>query len=259
MTDIVVFSSYGNDSLAVLQLLSEYRLPEQRHVSVLYSDTGWADEAWGARVDAAEEWAKGKGFHPDRTTAMGFEALARKRKTFPRGRLQFCTSELKIIPAQKWLAENDPDCRALCVNGVRRAESLRRSTTPEFVPVSAAHGGRSLWSALASFSDESRDALIERTGFEVLPHRSMECSPCIFSNRADLRGVKSCTVDRIRDLESDLGRTMFRPKGYAGAEGIDEVMRWAWSERGQFKSYTAAEPTPETEDEPDCDSGFCGA
>lgn len=248
----VVFCSYGNDSLALLQLLSEYRLTEQRKVAVVYSDTGWADQTWVQRVDAGEAWAASKGFDCHRTSSIGFLDLVKQRKMFPRGMAQFCTSELKIYPAQRWMDENDPDKRAVCVNGVRRAESQRRANTPIYVPISDAHGGRPLWSPLAEFSNEDRDAMIAKTGFDVLPHRSMECSPCIFSSRADLRQVPAARVDEIRAVEQALGgRTMFRPKAYAGAVGIDEVMRWARSERGQYK--------PGTDDEADCDSGFCGA
>ena len=251
MTDYVVFSSYGNDSIALIQLLSEYRLPSQRNVTVLYSDTGWADPSWAERVDKAELWAQALSFNTVRTETIGFEALVRARKIFPRGQAQFCTSVLKIFPAQEWLKENDYEGQMICVNGVRRAESLRRRGTPVFTPISDAHGGRPLWSPLAEFSDEDRNILIERAGFEVLPHRSMECSPCIFSSRADLRKVSEDRIDTIRQIEQDLGgRTMFRPKAYAGAEGIDEVIRWAQSERGQYKPL---------DEEPDCDSGFCGA
>lgn len=251
--DYVVFCSYGNDSIAMLQLLVEYQLQKQKKICVLYSDTGWADPAWGDRVERGEEWATSKGFHCFRTTAMGFTDLVRQKKVFPRGLMQFCTSELKIYPAQRWLADNDPKKQAVCVNGVRRAESQRRANTPVFVPVSDAHGGRALWSAVAEFSNEDRDAMIAKAGFEVLPHRSKECSPCIFANRKDLRQVPPCRVDEIRALEEQLGdgRTMFKPKAKGGAIGIDEVMRWAWSEHGKY--------SPLDNDVEDCDSGFCGA
>lgn len=254
MADFVVFTSYGNDSIALLQLLTEYRLPQQRKVVAMYSDTGWASEDWAERVERAEAYAQSHGIETVRTQAVGFEDLVRQRKMFPRGQAQFCTSVLKIFPAQEWLAANDPDHRAICVNGVRRAESLRRRETPVFVPISAAHDGRPLWSPLAEFSTEDRDALLGRAGFEVLPHRSKECSPCIFANRGDLRGVSAERINTIKAIETDLGgRTMYRPKAYAGATGIDEVIRWANSERGQYS------PTPDPYDEPDCDSGFCGA
>ena len=251
--EYVVFCSYGNDSIALLQLLSEYQLQRQAKVYVLYSDTGWADPDWEDRVNRGEAWATAKGFHCARTTSIGFPDLVRKKKIFPRGLAQFCTSELKIYPAQRWLDQNDPHKRAVCINGVRRAESQRRANTPVYVPKSDAHGGRPLWSAMAEFSHEDRDAMIAKTGFEVLPHRSMECSPCIFANRKDLRCVSQQRVDQIRALEAELGdgRTMFKPKAKGGAIGIDEVMRWAWSDHGKY--------SPLDNDVEDCDSGFCGA
>jgi 3'-phosphoadenosine 5'-phosphosulfate sulfotransferase (PAPS reductase)/FAD synthetase len=261
LTDYVAFTSYGNDSLALLQLIREYRLPEQRKVVALYSDTGWASEEWSERVEKAEAFAQSIGIETARTESVGFEALVRDRKIFPRGQAQFCTSVLKIFPAQKWLKDNDPEALAICMNGVRRAESLRRRETPVFTPLSAAHGDRALWSPLAEFSDEARNVLIERTGFDVLPHRSKECNPCIFANRGDLRGVPSRRVDTIRTIEQDLGdRTMYRPKAYAGAHGIDEVIAWANAERGQFKGsdFIPNKAPPVDDDEADCDSGFCG-
>ena len=251
MTDYVLFTSWGNDSIAAAQLMHEYNLPRQRQCVALFNDTGWAEPKWLDRVNAAEAWAQNLGFITQRTESIGFADLARKRKTFPRGLMQFCTGELKIEPAKRWLAAHDADRRAVAVNGVRRAESQRRASTPVFVPISDSHGGRALWSPLAEFSDADRNALIERTPFELLPHRSMECSPCIFSSRADLRNVSEERIDEIEALEEDVGRVLFRPKAYAGAEGIREVIRWARSDRGKFK--------PETEDEADCDSGFCGA
>lgn len=146
MFDFVLFSSGGNDSIAAMQLMHEYRLPEQRAVAVLYSDTGWAAPGWEERVTRVAAWAWSRGFFFARTQSVGFENLVHKKKRFPRGQMQFCTSELKIVPAQQWLQEHDPGGRAVCVNGVRRAESLRRRDTPVYVPISDAHGGRALWS-----------------------------------------------------------------------------------------------------------------
>lgn len=248
--DFVLFTSWGNDSVAAAQLMHEYNIPRQRRCVALFSDTGWADPVWVARVEQAEQWAQSLGFVTQRTQSVGFADLARKRKTFPRGRMQFCTGELKIEPAKQWLGTHDPKRIAIAVHGVRRAESLRRANTPVFVPISDSHGGRALWAPLAEFSDADRNALIHRTPFDVLPHRSLECSPCIFSNRADLRNVSPSRVDEIAALERDVGRVMFRPKAYANAEGIHEIMRWAHSDRGKYN--------PDAADEPDCDSGFCG-
>jgi hypothetical protein len=62
--------------------------------------------------------------------------------------------------------------------------------------------------------------------------------------------VSDARAAEIEQLERDVGRVMFRPKAYAGAEGIREVLRWAHSDRGKFQ--------PQVDDEPDCDGGFCG-
>lgn len=107
--------------------------------------------------------------------------------------------------------------------------------------------------------ERERDALIVRAGFEPLPHRSMECSPCIYANRADLRMVPEERIAEIEALEKELGYTskgkprfMFRPRNYMGAQGIREVVRWAWSERGKFEPAEAGSGGG-------CDSGFCGS
>ena len=55
-----VVSNYGDESIALLQWLSEQAL---RHVHVLYVDTGWAAAEWAERVAIAEQWATTKGFH----------------------------------------------------------------------------------------------------------------------------------------------------------------------------------------------------
>ena len=171
-------------------------------------------------------------------------------------------------PAQRYLAEVDPEGTGLCVVGVRRAESDRRKFAPAYIPRSEHHGWRPVWHPLVEFSHEERDALVIEAGFEVLDHRSDECEPCIFSARADLRRVGADKVAVIREIEQDTGKTMFRAAAYAGASGIDEIMRWAWSERGKYLAPEAADggsvgldkdssadgPEPEV----DCESDFCG-
>lgn len=43
----VIFSSYGNDSCALIQWAHEWQL---EGVAVVYSDTGWATVGWEARI-----------------------------------------------------------------------------------------------------------------------------------------------------------------------------------------------------------------
>lgn len=251
----VIFASYGNDSIALIQWAYEQGL---QNVFVLYSDTKWAAWWWDERVRVAEKWVKSLGFTPVRTDSEGLENLVRRKKGWPRQGLQFCTYELKILPAQEWLDINDPLGISVCLVGVRREESRARKDFPEYNPRSESHGGRRCWAPLVSLLNEQRDELIKRAGYKPLPHRSMECFPCINSNRRDLRELAKDPprIDAIEKIEIDMGytskgkpRTMFRPYRHMGATGIREIVRWAESRKGEF------DPDDGTGG---CESGFCG-
>ncbi len=249
---IYAFTSYGNDSIALIQHLHETR--KGAKVYTVYSDTGWAAPEWIARVERAEELARSYSFEPVRIPSEGFVPLAIRKKGFPRNGMQFCTTELKVLPAQRWLDSVDPDREGTCAVGVRREESRARALWPEWTEDSDKHGGRPLWAPLVRVTTEQRDAMIRRAGLEPLPHRSRECSPCINSNRADLRELSDERVEQIATLEAQMGwtsegkpRTLFRPYRHQGAVGIREVVRWAHSERGAYDPDTSG-----------CDSGFCG-
>lgn len=190
----------------------------------------------------------------------GMLSLVKRKCGWPGagGQGQFCTAELKVIPALKWLDANDPTKEATAMTGVRRSESQHRSDAPEHVVTSVRHGGRELWQPLVRHTDEMRDSLILRAGFEVLPHRSLECYPCINANIDDLRLL---TEDRIRLIditEKDLGftgkgkpRVMFRTSRRKGAVGIRAVVQWAKAprRRDQMQMFPS---------NPQCDSGYCG-
>lgn len=245
---VVAFVSYGNDSIALLQYLRESRDLGERVIAA-FSDTGWADPTWMDRVQAGEAFARTLGFETARIGSVGFVPLVRLKKMFPFRGGQFCTEELKINPAKVWLDEVDPAREFVCAVGVRRAESAKRSTWPEWTEESDKHGGRSLWAPLVRHDDAARDELVRRAGFEILAHRSLECSPCVNANRGDLRLVAQARLDEIAALEADVGGYLFNPKKKMGARGIHEAKRWADAERGKF------EPDGEGGG---CDSGMCG-
>lgn len=249
----VAFCSYGNDSIALLECL---RRKEKKGVTVVYSDTGWAAPEWENRLKAGEAFARSCGFQTIRLKSEGLESLVRKRKGWPRQGMQFCTQELKIRPAQRWLDEVDPEVELTCCVGVRREESRSRAQWPEWTEESKAHGMRSLWAPLVRILEEERNEMIEAAGFEVLPHRSMECFPCINSNRQDLVQLSKSPkrIKEIAVIEESMGftgkgkpRVMFRPYRHMGAVGIEEVVKWALSGRGKY------EPPD------DCGSGMCGS
>jgi 3'-phosphoadenosine 5'-phosphosulfate sulfotransferase (PAPS reductase)/FAD synthetase len=65
-----------------------------------------------------------------------------------------------------------------------------------------------------------------RAGVEVLPHRSLECNPCVNANRQDFLRLMPGEIDRVNDIEVEIGKPMFRPKRF-GVLGIHGVMVWA--------------------------------
>jgi 3'-phosphoadenosine 5'-phosphosulfate sulfotransferase (PAPS reductase)/FAD synthetase len=136
------------------------------------------------------------------------------------------------------------------VLGLRRAESQERAKTPEYIESSERHGGRDVWCPLFAHSDEDRNALLARAGFEPLPHRSMECAPCINANRADLRALTEVDIAKVEQLEARVGKTMFRSARHNGAKGVREVIAWAYSSPGKYDPKQMSFG---------CDSGMCGS
>jgi len=139
---------------------------------------------------------------------------------------------LKGLPFLNWIDEIDQECKSIVMVGKRRAESEGRKTTPEFIESSDYHGGRKLWHPLYKHGDIERDSLLERAGFEVLPHRSLECHPCVNANRSDFHLLDADDIERVSSLEAVVGKNMFRPARHNGAQGIVNVVEWA--KRGKY-------------------------
>jgi 3'-phosphoadenosine 5'-phosphosulfate sulfotransferase (PAPS reductase)/FAD synthetase len=246
----VISSSYGNDSLAMIQWAREAGL---QGVTVLFVDTGWSAPGWLDRVTECERWVSSVGFRPVRIKSpMSFAELMRHKGGFPSQRYQWCSGILKGLPFLGWIDENDSGCKSIVMVGVRREESLERAETPEFVHGSEYHGGRTLWHPLYLHDTSARNELLARAGFAVLPHRSKECSPCINANRKDLRQLDEPEIARVEELEDDVGNVMFRAKRHGGAHGIRRVIAWAYAERGKYDDRQETLFSG-------CSSGYCGS
>lgn len=250
MFDYVVFCSFGNDSIALLQWAKQEKL---ERVAVVYTDTRWGSEDWPARVEKGKKWATEElGYRVFCIRTEGLKNLAIGEKGFPSFTRRWCTRNLKQIPAKKWLDATDPTRDAVCMVGIRREESRSRRGWPEWVESSEKHGGRSLWAPLVRFRERDRDALIRKAGWEVYPDRSRECYPCVFAGKATLSALPESRIQEVEKLESlvrDLSGKdsyLFDPAGKRGAKGIRQVVDWAKSGRGEY------EPPA-----PGCDSGFC--
>lgn len=255
--DYILHCSYGNDSVALLQYFIESDLASRS--VVIYSDTGWAVDWWPKRVDDLEEWALRKGFTCHQIRSNGMRETVMRNHCFPNRMMRFCTSELKIMPATRFMDTIDPEKQSVVVVGVRREESTKRANWPEWVESSDRQGGRSLWSPLVRVLQAERDDMIRRAGFEPLPHRSRECFPCINANKGDLRDCTEAEISKVEQLEQALKvygesppRVMFNPNR-VGAVGIREIIRWAHSPRGKYRPEET--PDPGTQG---CDSGVCG-
>lgn len=250
----VIFASYGNDSVALIQWAHEKGL---QNVTVVYSDTGWAAKKWPERVERGEAWAQSLGFHTARTQSMGMHALVRFKKAWPRGgggKYQFCTQALKRDPALAWLDIVDPDKDAVCLIGVRREESAKRANFPEWIEESEEHGGRSCHAPLVRHLEAERNALIDKTPMELLRTRSKECWPCANANVQELKAMDEDAIVRVEDIETEQGinskgnpRVMFSPKRHRGAIGIRAVV-----EDAKRNVDDLFEPGG-------CDGGWCGS
>jgi len=231
----VISSSAGNDSVAMIQWAIESNLPARGEVHVVFSDTGWSAPGWLQRVDRIHSWVTSQGLSAHIVSSIGMQDLVRIKKGFPGNAQQFCTAHLKGLPFLQWIDEADPFLVATVLVGKRRAESQKRRDTPEFVYDSDYHGGRTLWHPLYLHTEADRDALLGRAGVEVLPHRSLECNPCVNANRGDFERLTPGEIERVNDLEVEIGKPMFRPKRF-GALGIHGVIAWARDgrNRGDF-------------------------
>lgn len=232
--------SYGNDSMAMIQWAHEVGLNLWGDVYVVYCDTGWAQPGWETRIAEGEALARRYGFTPVQTKSMGMAELVRMKKGWPGNGQQFCTAFLKGVPFLEWIDEVDTGRTGVILVGKRRAESVKRRDTPEFIEQSEYHGDRCLWHPLYLHTDEDRDGLLARAGIQVLPHRSQECSPCVNANRGDFMRLQPVELAKVNELEVEIGKPMFRPKRYHGL-GIYGVAMWA--RHGKHHE----EPIPEDE------------
>ena len=228
----LISTSMGNDSIALIQWAHDSKL---EGCYVIYAETGWGHPAWPERVKRGMLLAEKYGFVTWTVESRwDFAGWVESKKMFPTNKYQWCTSYLKLMPFAEFLEFIDPYCEATVVVGKRRSESVKRRHTQEFEYSSKFYTGRTIWNPLYKHTDEQRNDILNKAGFKPLPHRSMECCPCVNAGRDDLRETPQACIERVRELEKTTGKTMYSRSRYQGAEGIDEVMEWAASSRGRF-------------------------
>ncbi|MBS0357923.1 MAG: hypothetical protein JSS53_01430 [Proteobacteria bacterium] len=217
----IAIGNYGNETIALLQWALENSLSLSYVVSI---DTGFAAESWRERQLQGEAFAMRSGFKPILLKPLAsFSELIFDRKQFPDKKHQWCTAMLKGIPLNHWLDSIDPNCEAVVVLGKWRKSSRALSELPEMIEESEHYQGRKVWHPLFLHEKSELDALVERAGFSVLPHRSLECDPCIHNTMSDFQRISLQDINKTRNLEEVAQQIMFEEYG----QGIDSAVQSA--------------------------------
>ncbi len=220
----IIFGNYGNETIALIQWASRHKLDNVYVVSV---DTGWAAQQWEQRVSQSEQLAKQHGFIVERLKSKSnFAQLIEHQQDFPSTKHQWCAGFLKGLVFFDWLDILDPAGKAWILLPKRRAISPILANLPEFIEESEHYGERKVWHPLYDCSDEAMAKLIFCSGVSYLPHRSLECDPCVNNTRADFMRLQSNDIKKTVCLEKTLQKPMFAPLSYGGEPGIEQVITW---------------------------------
>ncbi len=260
---VVAMVSGGKDSVAMWLLLRQLGLEPL----ALYTDTLWEWKGHAAHLNLLE--ARIGEIHRLRPE-KGFADLIPVRGCFPSRVRRWCTEELKLKPARRWLDSfrDEAGCDVVVAIGVRREESAKRAAMVEWE-----------WSdfydcevwrpilgwTVADVAGEHRRAAIP---MHPLYHQGAErvgCFPCVNASKSELALVDRLQPERVDEIEAweaQLGATMFTrdrraekrrlikagvPVDEAGPSvepvGIREVMRWATTDRGGRQFQLVRRPT----------------
>lgn len=207
----VILGNYGNGTIALIQWAKHQQLQD---VTVVNVDTGWAAARWQQRIAAGQRLALSYGFQVETITSEpNFVDLMRQRKEFPSSKFQWCSSTLKGLALLDWLDDKDPGCEAKILVGKTRFSSRANRQLAEHIEESEFFDDRTLWHPLVHETEQSFHELITETGLSLLPHRSLECDPCINSTCFDLQQLRAEDLNKAQKLEQEVGKS-FYPQGH---------------------------------------------
>ena len=124
---VLVFFSGGKDSQAALiWAVNKYGI---KNLEAVFCDTGWEHPSTYGHITTICEQMGVKLVTVKSKKYNGFVDMAVKRKRFPSLKARFCTEELKSIPIIDYVLGHNENL--ICVEGIRRNESLSRSKMTE--------------------------------------------------------------------------------------------------------------------------------
>lgn len=258
---VIASISGGKDSAAMSLYLRELGIEHDR----VFCDTGWEhaktyDYLRGelARVLGPIVEIRGDLLMPD---------LVRKKGMFPSRTRRFCTTELKVLPLQRYIRKlQDEFGDVVDAVGIRAAESQARAKMPEWEWSDGFDC--EVWRPLIRWTEQEVIDIHSRHGLRPNPlyldgARRVGCWPCIHARKEEIRHIADVDpgrIDEIRALEADVtvrarhaakGETFaslgfFQAMGALRTEGrdgrmvtIDEAVTWSRTGKGgrQFELF----------------------
>lgn len=206
---VVLSVSGGKDSAATSLLLHERGVEHDR----VFFDTGWEHEATYEYLRGPLTAKIGPIVEIGATEKM--EELIARRGMFPSRVRRFCTQQLKVIPAIKYMRDRMDSEGIEVVNtvGIRRAESRAREKLDEIEW--SDDFDCYAWRPIIEWSEQDVIDIHKRHGLApnplyLLGARRVGCWPCIMTSKAELAliaRVDPGRIERIRALESSVSES----------------------------------------------------
>lgn len=219
----VAVSNFGNESIALIQHCVEQNIALD---AVLWVETGWVAESFDQHREKVLKWLKNKAIKAVKLKpASDFSTLVQVKNAFPSAKYQWCTSFFKGLPINEWLDEYDQGESAEIYLPHCLDKSLKYQLVAE-KSYGESYGFRQVWLPLFDCSEEAIRQLVSRSGLPWLSHRSLECEPCIHNIKQDFLRLSEHEVERLAQLEQNIGKPMFPAARFGEQQGITAIVQW---------------------------------